>query len=361
MFNQLLRLPLVILTALVVMPAFAQPTFVSPLDTPALQSAKALQAPINALVKAGGRLIAAGQRGHILYSDNATTWVQAQVPVSSDLTALAFPSARQGWAVGHEGVVLHSSDAGKTWTKQLDGRQIAAIVLKQYGNPANPDDPEAQRLKQDAELFAAQGADKPLLDVWFADERTGFVIGAFNLILRTEDGGQTWTSWQDRVDNPRSMHLYGLRPAAGTLFMVAEQGLVLKLDAASQRFVKVELPYEGTLFGLLGDAHLVLVYGLRGNALRSLDGGASWSTVDTGIKEGITSGLIVDDGSILLASQTGQLLRSTDRGATFSRVPSDRVAPNFALAPVAEGAVALAGLGGVRVQNLQKNKKAGEQ
>jgi photosystem II stability/assembly factor-like uncharacterized protein len=135
---------------------------------------------------------------------------------------------------------------------------------------------------------------------------------------------------------------------------------VLKLDRASQRFVKVELPYEGTLFGLLGDDRLVLVYGLRGNALRSLDGGASWSTVDTGIKEGITSGLIAEDGSILLASQTGQLLRSTDRGATFSRVPLDHVAPNFALAPAANGAVALAGLGGVRVQSLQQNKQVGE-
>ncbi|MNR02546.1 hypothetical protein D3C85_1184020 [compost metagenome] len=142
--------------------------------------------------------------------------------------------------------------------------------------------------------------------------------------------------------------------------MVAEQGLVLKLDAARQRFVKVELPYEGTLFGLLGDDRLVLVYGLRGNALRSLDGGASWSVVDTGIKEGITSGLIADDGSILLASQAGQLLRSTDRGVTFSRVPLDRVAPNFALAPAPDGAVALAGLGGVRVQSLQQNKKVGE-
>ncbi|MNM67396.1 Ycf48-like protein [compost metagenome] len=360
MFKQLLRPPLMILATLLALPTFAQPGFVSPLDTPALQSAKAIQAPINALAKAGDRLIAAGQRGHILYSDNATNWVQAQVPVSSDLTALAFPGASQGWAVGHEGVVLHSGDAGKTWTKQLDGQKISAILLKQYGNPANPDNPEAQRLKQDAELFAAQGADKPLLDVWFADERTGFVTGAFNLLLRTEDGGQTWTSWQDRVDNPRSMHLYGLRPAAGTLFMVAEQGLVLKLDAARQRFVKVELPYEGTLFGLLGDDRLVLVYGLRGNALRSLDGGASWSVVDTGIKEGITSGLIADDGSILLASQAGQLLRSTDRGVTFSRVPLDRVAPNFALAPAPDGAVALAGLGGVRVQSLQQNKKVGE-
>nr|WP_178132138.1 glycosyl hydrolase [Pseudomonas sp. C2B4] len=350
-----------LLIALLAGQASAQPSFVSPLDTPALQSPQAIQAPLNALAKAGGRLIAAGQRGHILYSDDASNWVQAQVPVSSDLTALAFPSASQGWAVGHEGVVLHSSDAGQTWRKQLDGRQIAELLLKQYGNPANPNDPEALRLKQDAELFAAQGADKPLLDVWFADERTGFITGAFNLILRTEDGGQSWTAWQDRVDNPRSMHLYGLRPAAGTLFMVAEQGLVLKLDAARQRFVKVELPYEGTLFGLLGDEHLVLVYGLRGNALRSLDGGATWSKVDTGIEAGITSGLVADDGSILLASQTGQLLRSIDRGATFSRVPVDRVAPNFALAPAADGAVALAGLGGVRVQSLQKNKKAGEQ
>lgn len=262
--------------------------------------------------------------------------------------------------MGHEGVVLHSSDAGKTWRKQLDGRQIAALLLKHYGNPENPDDPEAQRLKQDAELFAQQGADKPLLDVWFSDERSGFVTGAFNLILRTEDGGQSWTPWQDRVDNPRSMHLYGLRPAAGTLFMVAEQGLVLKLDAASQRFVKVQLPYEGTLFGVLGDDQLVLVYGLRGNALRSLDGGASWSKVDTGIEAGISSGLISPDGTILLASQSGQLLRSSDRGATFSRVALDRVAPNFAVAADADGAVALAGLGGVRVQSLQQNQNAGE-
>lgn len=360
MFKQFLRPPLVVLAAVLAMPAFAQADFLSPLDTPSLHSTKAVQAPINALAKAGGRLIAAGQRGHILYSDDAGAWVQAQVPVSSDLTALAFPGGAQGWAVGHEGVVLHSQDAGKTWTKQLDGRQIATLLLKQYANPANPDDPEAQRLKQDAELFAEQGADKPLLDVWFADDRTGFVTGAFNLILRTDDGGQSWTPWQDRVDNPRAMHLYGLRRAAGTLFMVAEQGLVLKLDAARQRFVKVELPYDGTLFGLLGDEQLVLVYGLRGNALRSLDGGASWRQVDTGIKEGITSGLIADDGSILLASQTGQLLRSTDRGATFSRVPVDRVAPNFALASATDGAIALAGLGGVRVQSLQKNKQAGE-
>lgn len=353
MFRHFIRPPLAILLAALAGQAFAQSAFISPMETPAVHSSQAIRAPLNALARAGERLVAAGQRGHILVSEDGKAWTQAEVPVSSDLTALAFPNAEQGWAVGHEGVVLHSGDGGKTWSKQLDGRQIAELLVKHYGNPVNPDDPEAQRLKQDAEIFAAQGADKPLLDVWFEDERNGFVIGAFNLILRTADGGKTWTSWLDRVDNPRAMHLYGLRPAAGSLFMVGEQGLVLKLDAARQRFTSLELPYQGTLFGVLGDDGLVLVYGLRGNAYRSVDGGASWSRAETGIEAGITGGVIAEDGSVVLTSQTGQLLRSTDRGATFSLVPVDRVVPNFAMAPAAGGAVALAGLGGVRIQNFK--------
>ena len=360
MFRKIVRPQLALLLALLAGQALAQEGFIAPMDTPAMPSALALDAPLTALARAGTRLVAAGQRGHVLYSDDGKAWSQAQVPSSSDLTALSFPSARQGWAVGHEGVVLHSRDGGQTWSKQLDGRQIAALLMRHYGNPANPDDPQAQRLKQDAELFAAQGADKPLLDVWFEDERNGFVIGAFNLILRTEDGGKHWVPWLDRVDNPRSMHLYSLRPARGTLFMVGEQGLVLALDRASQRFERRALPYEGTLFGVLGDAGLVLVYGLRGNVWRSLDGGTRWSKVDTGIDAGITGGTVTDDGSLVLVSQAGQVLRSTDRGASFRRVKVDRLAPNFAVAPTSGGAVALAGLGGVRVQDLQWNKNLGE-
>nr|WP_239482288.1 YCF48-related protein [Pseudomonas insulae] len=334
-------------------PAVAQPVFTSPMDLAAAPSTKALLSPLNALAAAGGRTIAAGQRGHILYSDDGQTWRQAQVPVSSDLTALAFPSAQQGWAVGHEGVILHSADGGVTWNKQLDGRQIAELVSKRYGAAANADDPEAQRLQQEAESLAAQGADKPLLDVWFENEQKGFVVGAFNLILRTEDGGKTWTPWLDRIDNPRGMHLYGIRPAGGSLFIVGEQGLVLKLDAAGQRFQPVALPYEGTLFGLLGNRDMVLVYGLRGNAYRSVDGGASWSKVETHVHAGLTAGTALGDGSLVLVSQAGQILRSRDQGASFAPVKPRRVAPNFAVAPAAGGAIALAGIGGVRVENLQ--------
>lgn len=354
---RLLRWSLVAMTVLAGT-ALSQPAFQSPLTLPSAPSGLAGRAPVNALAMAGTRLVSAGQRGHILFSDDeGKTWTQAVVPVSSDLTAIYFVDARQGWAAGHEGVILHSGDGGATWQLQLDGQRAAQLLVRQYGQPSQPGDASAERLSRDAATFAAQGADKPFLDLYFENVREGFAIGAFNLILRTEDGGQSWTPWLDRVDNPDALHLYAMRPAAGTLFMVGEQGLVLKLDRERRQFVRVPLPYKGTLFGVIGTPQMAMVFGLRGNAWRSTDGGANWTRTTTGVNAGLASGAVRGDGSILLASQAGQLLRSKDEGATFDRVAVGRVAPVFALAASATQGVALGGPDGVRVEWL-KDKEA---
>ncbi|MEJ8858836.1 YCF48-related protein [Variovorax robiniae] len=354
---QLIRWSLAGMVAVVAGAALGQPAFQSPLTLPSAPSALASRAPANALAMAGTRLVAAGQRGHILYSDDeGKTWTQAGVPVSSDLTAVYFVDAHQGWATGHEGVILHSADSGATWQVQLDGERAAQLLVHRYGQPSSPGDASAERLARDAATFAKQGADKPFLDVYFENEREGFAIGAFNLILRTEDGGKSWTPWLDRVDNPDALHLYAIRPAAGTLFIVGEQGLVLKLDREQRRFERVALPYKGTLFGVMGTPQMVMVYGLRGNAWRSTDGGATWARTDTGVNAGLVSGAVGKDGSMLLASQAGQLLRSKDQGASFDRVPLPRVAPVFALAASTAQGVALGGPDGVRVEWL-KNKE----
>ena len=84
-----------------------------------------------AITRAGARLVAVGERGSILLSDDSgVSWRQAKVPVSVTLTAVQFPNAKAGWAVGHLGVVLHSADGGETWAKQLDGREAASLVLE---------------------------------------------------------------------------------------------------------------------------------------------------------------------------------------------------------------------------------------
>jgi hypothetical protein len=101
------------------------------LERPALPSARAPNAVLLAVVRADGRLVAAGERGVIVYSDDdGSTWAQAEVPASVSLTNLYFVTATKGWAVGHSGVVLHTEDRGRTWAKQLDGRQAVRLVFR---------------------------------------------------------------------------------------------------------------------------------------------------------------------------------------------------------------------------------------
>ncbi|NMG77738.1 WD40/YVTN/BNR-like repeat-containing protein, partial [Aromatoleum diolicum] len=202
----------------------------------------------------------------------------------------------------------------------------------------------------EAERFAAQGAENPFLDVWFADEQSGFVVGAFNLILRTTDGGKNWEPWLDRTANPQALHLYAIRPAGGDVYVTGEQGLVLRLDAGAGRLRALETPYRGSYFGVTGTGNAVIVFGLRGNAFRSADGGATWHKIDTGVQEGLTAGVPLGAGGVLLASQAGRLLVSTDGGEHFAPLKLERATPAAAVQPLGTDAVVVAGARGVRVQ-----------
>jgi photosystem II stability/assembly factor-like uncharacterized protein len=323
--------------------------FVDVLDLPAQPSELAGKSPLTGVARAGERLVVVGQRGHILYSDDqGRTWTQARVPVSSDLTAVTFPTARQGWGVGHDGVVLHSDDGGASWTRQLDGRQIGQLMLDHF--QAQPAEADAAAL-DNAQRMLREGADKPFLDVWFKDAQQGFVVGAFNLILRTEDGGRHWTPWSQRVDNPQALHLTAIAAVGEELFIAGEQGLLLKLDVARQRFVALQSPYAGTFFGLLGKPGLILAYGLRGHVVRSLDGGAHWSEVNSGLSSSITAGSFGEQGQLLLFSQAGQSLLSDDAGASFQALPLTARTP-IAGALAEHDQLLLVGSRGLRLQAL---------
>lgn len=322
------------------------------LDRPATPSEIAAKRMLLSVARAGDRLVAVGPRGHIVVSTDAgASWQQAAVPVSSDLTAVYFPTAKHGWAVGHDGVVLATTDGGGTWSKQLDGRAVNDLILAGAKErlATSPESAELQALVAEAERYSEQGPDKPFLDVWFENETTGFVVGAYNLLLRTTDGGKTWVSWFDRADNPRFMNLYSIRPAAGGLYVAGEAGTVLKLDAAAGRFLAIPVDYAGSLFGLVDAGDAVLVFGLRGNAFRSEDGGASWDKVDSRLPATITSGVRLASGAILLVDQGGRLAMSVDGARTFDRIPVQRSIPVTGMTDAGAGRLAVTGPFGVMV------------
>ena len=322
------------------------------LDRPAIQSPVAAKKLLLAVAHAGDRLVAVGPRGHILVSlDAGVTWQQSEVPLSADLTAVYFPSPKIGWAVGHDGVVLATSDGGVSWTKQLDGRMVNELVLADVKAKlaAEPESAELQRLASEAERNVEQGPDKPFLDVWFENDTNGYVVGAYGLLLRTSDGGRTWESWFDRQDNPRLMNLYSIRPAAGALYIAGEGGTVLKLDPATQRFVATPIDYAGSMFGVADAGDAVMVYGLRGNAFRSADGGATWARIDTKLPASIVGGTALTPGTVVLADQGGRLALSNDGGVTFELIPLARHLPLTSITDAGAGRLAVTGPFGAMV------------
>ncbi len=337
---------------LAVSPAARAAAFVDVLDSPARISPLASRSLLQAVTKAGDRIIAVGQRGHVVVSDDGgATWKQASVPVSSDLTSVYFVDAKQGWVSGHDGVILHTPDGGTTWTVQLDGRKANDLIVTAMERKvaAEPTSDEARRLLAEAKRYQLQGADKPFLDVWFADAKQGFAVGAFNLVFRTDDGGATWEPWFDRTDNPKFFNLYAIRPVAGELYIAGESGLVLKLDTIARRFKGLTVAYNGSFFGVADAGDAVLAFGLRGNVFRSADAGATWQKIDVGLPASVVTAARTKDGATLLADAGGRVVRSSDGGRTFAPLDVTPAMPLAGIADAGDGKLALAGPRGVAV------------
>ena len=234
-------------------------------------------------VSDGNRIIAVGDRGHVLVSDDGgDLWTQVPVPTRSMLTAVAMPDSKNVWAVGHDAIILHSADGGRTWVRQ----------------------------------YYAPDLESPLFDVWFENDKHGLAVGAYGLVLQTLDGGRTW----DRLyPVEEENHWNGIAMGSdGTLYVAAEFGLVFRSLDGGKTWEAIRTPYEGSFFGLipLPDGTLI-VFGLRGNIYKSGDRGETWTKVPTGTTASLFGGTLIPDGTVVLAGRSGTVLVSRDNAGSF--------------------------------------------
>jgi photosystem II stability/assembly factor-like uncharacterized protein len=290
-----------------------------------IESPKAVKNLLLDVAAVGKRLVAVGDRGHILYSDdNGANWTQAKVPTKQLLTAVFFVDDQHGWAVGHDAQILASTDGGLTWVKQFEDLEREA----------------------------------PLLDVWFKDPNNGFAVGAYGALLATTDGGANWEDVSDRLDNEDGYHLNAIVAVKDSgLFVVGELGGMFRSADWGQTWETLQGPYQGSLFGALGtnEAGTLLVYGLRGHLFRSADFGDSWEQIELNtpnngpLKFGLADGNLLADGSIVVVGHSGTVLKSADHGRTFNLVNrADRLSL-AGVAAVDNGNLILVGQGGVHV------------
>lgn len=337
------------------------------LEIPAVQAKKAAKALALNITARGNRVVAVGERGIILVREEGAKapegavtdsqgnwWMQAEVPVSINLTSIAFASDEKLFAVGHDGVILRSTDTGATWEMVFDGNdaneQVLEAAKKVYesfeakveaARDAMPEEPteEQQQAMDDLEveleeqLFAYEDAQagarfgpaRPMLDVWFKNEDEGLVVGSYGQIFETKDGGDSWVLISDRLDNPDYRHYNGLYgDQTGLMLIAGESGRVYRSTDFGQTWTRFDTGYIGHLYGTAvipasGGQVTVLAYGFAGNVFRLGPGADGWWKLNSPTDKSIVGAVNVDDG-VIMVDQLGRLIRTDTVGTNLQMI-----------------------------------------
>jgi photosystem II stability/assembly factor-like uncharacterized protein len=231
----------------------------------------------------GARIVAVGDRGYVVYSDDhGKSWKRARTPASPLLTAVDFVDEQSGFAVGHDSVILATKDRGETW----------------------------------AQVFSAPAEQRPLLDVLYLDPQRAIAVGAYGAYYETSDGGKSWNPKKVLQDDK---HLNAVVDAGGgNLVILGEAGTILVSADAGKAWTAVPSPYKGSLFGaLLANDGAVVAFGMRGRIFRSTDKGKSWKAVENASTAALMGGDKLPDGALVIAGGAGTTLVSRDNGQSF--------------------------------------------
>lgn len=254
-----------------------------------------------------------GDSGTILRTSNGgATWIPQSSGSSLSLCGVCFTDASNGTVVGgrDQGLILHTTNGGVTWTKQFetDSNSINSVSFTDgntgtavgggwndavgwwYTILRTTDGGATWR----TQIRTQPGFGSDILEcVVFADSNTGTAVGGVwgsgdmpyssYLILRTTDGGATWTTETKKTK-------------AGNGF-----NCVFFTDANT-----------GTVVGALGRCSNDL--SRLDNILRTTDGGATWTPQPSGTTNVLRGVYFVDASTGTVVGDYGTILHTTNGG-----------------------------------------------
>jgi photosystem II stability/assembly factor-like uncharacterized protein len=298
-----------------------------------------------AIAPAGERLVAVGDRGIIVLSDDrGASWGQAEyVPSQALLTGVCFLDPQHGVAVGHDQLILVTADAGRTWKR----------------------------------THYAPQAPGPLLDVWCGASGVVIAVGAYSAYLTSADAGASWREMKfapAAAPGARAAsgaggteqagggyHLNRIVSAgAGRLYIAGEAGHLYASDDGGATWRSLASPYEGSFFGMLPlSRDTVLAFGLRGHLYRSGDAGASWQRIEVDTIAMLNGAAPFDAGAVAIVGLSGVVLVSRDGGRSFAVLQQTDRAGLSAVVAVGDDRLAVVGEDGARLVRLGGTSAAG--
>lgn len=271
--------------------------------------------------RAGERLVAVGERGFTLVSDDSgQTWKAVGTPVMRTLTGVAFDGDKSGVAVGHGASLVRTEDGGNSWI----------------------------------EVPMEDAMGESLLGVTALGDGKFAAYGAFGQYFDSTDAGRTWTR-RTVIEEYFEAHISQVLPVDGVLWMAGETGTVARSDDGGITWVAVESPYQGSFFGMVQARDgALLLFGMRGSVYRSTDSGATWAEVPVGTTASFNGGRVLSDGRIVLVGNAGLVAISGDDGQSFEVKWSPASRGYSALVEAAGGLVVVgeAGVGMLDIASL---------
>ena len=267
--------------------------------------------------------------------------------------AMMLSSARAGRrivAVGDHGIVLLSDTDGADFrqAKSVPVRSTLTAVyfvdektgwaVGHWGVVIRTDDGgETWQLQR-----VDTSVDQPLFSVHFRDRETGWAVGLWSLVIATRDGGKTWTPVRlppppgAKKADRNLLKIFANR--MGTLFVAAEQGMILR-SYDGENWTYIPTGYKGTFWtGTVLTNGTILVGGLRGTIYRSLDDGRSFRESKTEPKASITD-IAEAGGKVVAVGLDGLVLESDNGGASFRGSQREDRMPFTAIAVASNGRI----------------------
>lgn len=197
-----------------------------------------------AVARKAGKCIAGGQQGLVITADDCKQW-RISAPVSSArILAIDVNAGGVAYAVGGFGTLLKSTDWGKTW----------------------------QALAPDWKALSTGGAEPHLYDVHVAENGDATVVGEFEMVLRSRDGGAHWG-----LLHKGKRSLFGLKVMdSGNIYAVGQEGMVLKATDNGTRWTELDSGTKAILTGIWATPDGQVVASGIHTILFSSDGGMTW-------------------------------------------------------------------------------------
>lgn len=189
-------------------------------------------------------------------TDGGKTWSRQSSGSPTALYGIFFIDSKTGWAVGANGTILGTETGGAKWTPLLAGKAGANIG---EGEPG-------------------------LWSVWFVNKTKGWVVGENGTIKTTNDGGKTWVNQNSGTDSNLSAVCF---VNENTGWVVGEAGTILHTKDGGNTWTVQKSGTEDWLYGVsfISDKEGIVV-GEYGTVLRTADGGQTWKLELSGKQKG---------------------------------------------------------------------------